>query len=140
MKCQHCGKNEATFYFKSNINGEVRQVHLCQECAVELGYTEKIRGGFRPMNLFAGDEFFARTVNPWAPLFGGLGARLLTEFPSPVEAEEKAAPAADLLSGQEQEEMKKQRQKNALEAQLKAAVAAEDFEAAAKLRDELRQL
>ena len=23
MKCEHCGKNEATFYYKSNINGKV---------------------------------------------------------------------------------------------------------------------
>ena len=26
MKCDRCGKNEATFYYKSNINGRVTQV------------------------------------------------------------------------------------------------------------------
>ena len=25
MKCQNCGKNEATFYYKSNINGRVME-------------------------------------------------------------------------------------------------------------------
>ena len=29
MKCQNCGKNEATFYYKSNINGRVMESHLC---------------------------------------------------------------------------------------------------------------
>lgn len=37
MRCDRCGKNEATFYYKSNINGKVTQVHLCPQCAEELG-------------------------------------------------------------------------------------------------------
>ena len=40
MRCDRCGKNEATFYYKSNINGKVTQIHLCPQCAEELGYTE----------------------------------------------------------------------------------------------------
>ena len=28
MKCDRCGKNEATFYYKSNINGRVTETHL----------------------------------------------------------------------------------------------------------------
>ena len=40
MRCDRCGKNEATFYYKSNINGKVTQVHLCPQCAEELGYTD----------------------------------------------------------------------------------------------------
>ena len=33
MRCDRCGKNEATFYYKSNINGKVTQIHLCPQCA-----------------------------------------------------------------------------------------------------------
>ena len=33
MKCDRCGKNEATFYYKSNINGRVTETHLCPDCA-----------------------------------------------------------------------------------------------------------
>ena len=138
MKCQHCGKNEATFYFKSNVNGTVKEVHLCQECAKELGYADHIRGGFRPMNLFSTEDFFGRAFDPFAPLLGGLGTRLLTEFPSPVEEEHPAE--ASLVDGEEQEKLQQQRQRNALEAQLKAAIATEDYETAAKIRDELKQL
>ena len=37
MKCEHCGKNEATFFYKSSVNGHVTQVHLCQDCAQAPG-------------------------------------------------------------------------------------------------------
>ena len=36
MRCDRCGRNEATFYYKSNINGKVTQIHLCPQCAEEL--------------------------------------------------------------------------------------------------------
>ena len=138
MKCQHCGRNDATFYFKSNVNGAVREVHLCQECAKELGFADRVRGGFRPMNLFSTEDFFGRAFDPFAPLLGGLGTRLLTEFPSPVEEERPTG--TDLVSGEEQEKLQRQRQKNALEARLKAAIEVEDYETAAKIRDELKNL
>ena len=41
MKCEHCGKNEATFYYKSNINGVVKEVHLCADCAAEESEAEE---------------------------------------------------------------------------------------------------
>ena len=130
MKCEHCGKNEATFYYKSNINGVVKEVHLCGDCAAELGYTEHLRGAFRPMHLFS---------DPFEPFFGSLGAHLLTEFPSPVE-EKVAEQAKPLVDENEQNKLREQRQRNALQAQLKSAVEAEDYETAARLRDELKKL
>ena len=33
MKCEHCGKNEVTFVYRSNINGQVEEKHLCSDCA-----------------------------------------------------------------------------------------------------------
>lgn len=38
MLCQKCNKNEATVHFRQNINGEVSEIHLCQQCAAQLGY------------------------------------------------------------------------------------------------------
>ena len=43
MKCERCGRNEATFYYQSNINGRVTQVHLCPDCAAELGWEARCR-------------------------------------------------------------------------------------------------
>lgn len=36
MKCEHCGKNEVTFVYQSNVNGQVTEKHLCGECAEKL--------------------------------------------------------------------------------------------------------
>ena len=97
MKCQNCGKNEATFYYKSNINGRVME-------------------------------------------------SLLTEFPEPVDVTQQARRAAEeprednLVQGDEREKLSRQRQRNALETQLRHAVETENFEEAAKLRDQLRSL
>ena len=144
MKCQHCGKNEATFYYKSNVNGHVTERHLCAECAGEMGYTDSLR----PASLFD-DEFFTRPFRLFEPLFGGLGARMLTEFPAPAEESEGTAATAvasperrsdELIDGAEREALQRQRERNALQARLRAAIESEDFEEAARLRDELKKL
>ena len=41
MKCEHCGKNEVTFMYRSSVNGNVTERHLCGECAEKLGYTHQ---------------------------------------------------------------------------------------------------
>ncbi|EOD00643.1 UvrB/UvrC motif-containing protein [Caldisalinibacter kiritimatiensis] len=33
MLCEECGKNPATVHFKKVINGNVTEMHLCEECA-----------------------------------------------------------------------------------------------------------
>lgn len=38
MLCQNCSKREATTHIKRVVNGETAQAHLCQECAAKLGY------------------------------------------------------------------------------------------------------
>ena len=63
MKCEHCGKNEVTFVYRSNINGKTDEKHLCGECAKELGYAGKFAEQSRHMmqGLFGRsllDDFF----------------------------------------------------------------------------------
>lgn len=43
MLCQHCNKNEATTHIKKNINGKREEMHLCSDCARELGVMEEFR-------------------------------------------------------------------------------------------------
>ena len=80
------------------------------------------------------------------PLLGGFGNRLLTEFPEPVDVTRQAqqavaeAPEDALVDKAEQERFSLQRQRNALQTQLRHAVEAEDFESAARLRDQLKAL
>ena len=75
MKCEHCGKNEATFFYKSSVNGHVTQVHLCQDCARAMGYTSSLRRSMRPMSLFGDDDFFSRPFSMLEPLLEGFGTR-----------------------------------------------------------------
>ena len=145
MKGQNCGKNEATFYYKSNINGRVMESHLCPECARQLGLVQDMR---RPMmsSFWDDDDFFTRPFRMLEPLLGGFGSRLLPAFPEPVDVTQQARRAAEeprednLVQGDEREKLSRQRQRNALETQLRHAVETEDFEEAAKLRDQLRSL
>ena len=143
MKCQNCGKNEATFYYRSSINGRVMESHLCPECARQLGLVQDMR---RPMmsSFWDDDDFFTRPFRMLEPLLGGFGSRLLTE--EPVDVTQQARRAAEeprednLVQGDEREKLSRQRQRNALETQLRHAVETENFEEAAKLRDQLRSL
>ena len=79
----------------------------------------------------------------------GMAHRVLTEFPEPVDVRQEARNAAaaepertepGLVDGAEQERLQQQRQRNALQNQMKAAIESENFEEAARLRDELKKL
>lgn len=39
MKCQSCGKREATVKYYENINGTKKEFHLCSDCGNKLGFT-----------------------------------------------------------------------------------------------------
>ena len=123
MKCQNCGKNEATFYYKSNINGRVMESHLCPECARQLGLVQDMR---RPMmsSFWDDDDFFTRPFRMLEPLLGGFGSRLLTEFPEPVDVTQQARRAAEeprddnLVQVDERVNLSRQSERKALETQL----------------------
>lgn len=38
MLCSHCNKKEANFHYKQVNNGSYTELHLCSDCAKELGY------------------------------------------------------------------------------------------------------
>lgn len=38
MKCQNCGKKEATVRYYENINGNQKEIFLCADCAKKLGF------------------------------------------------------------------------------------------------------
>lgn len=55
MLCQNCGKNEATTHIKQIINGDMAESHLCSECASHLGYSDMFSGfGLNLSELFGG--------------------------------------------------------------------------------------
>jgi protein arginine kinase activator len=62
LLCQECGKKPATFHFEKSVNGEKNEIHLCESCAREKG--EGIPGfsnGFSIHSLLSGLLDFERT-------------------------------------------------------------------------------
>ena len=52
MKCEKCGKNEATMYYKETVNGVTREMHLCPECAQKENLGGAFESAFQSMNHF----------------------------------------------------------------------------------------
>lgn len=64
MLCQKCKKNNASVYYKENINGKVTEYSLCPECAAELEKNGIIKLE-KPFERL-GDSMF-----DFSPLFSG---------------------------------------------------------------------
>ncbi|MFC4075451.1 UvrB/UvrC motif-containing protein [Salinithrix halophila] len=55
MQCQQCGKRQATLHYTKIINGEKTEFHLCEVCAREKGeQIPGFEGGFSIHNLLSG--------------------------------------------------------------------------------------
>ena len=148
MKCEHCGKNEVSFVYRSNINGQIEEKHLCTECAQELGYMERMAAQSRSMirsffgrdSLFSGgllEDFFTplpslmgrMLEDPFDDFFADMPA--LGAAPAEQEKEKETEP---------QSRFARMRERNALRMEMRRAVREENFERAAEIRDQLRQM
>lgn len=54
MLCQNCKKNDATTHLKRIINGEAAEIHLCGECAKNLGVAGVLPGLSSFSEIFGG--------------------------------------------------------------------------------------
>ena len=157
MKCEHCGKNEVTFIYRSSVNGNVTEQHLCSECAEKLGYTRslaahnrsKMQSFFGKNSLF--DDFFSPLPNlmgrsrwlledPFEDFFADMPALRSSAAQQKAETQEPKKQQNQLVDQEEQSRFSRMRQMNALRLEMKKAVGSEDFERAAQLRDEIRAL
>ena len=154
MKCEHCGKNEVTFVYRSNINGKVEEKHLCSECAERLGYTQRVQASGRSLmqnffgrNSLLGGGFFDDFFSPMPSLMGRMLEDPFDDFFAEMPAlgtaparQQETKKEADLVGQEEQSRFSYLRQLNALKMEMKKAVHQENFERAAELRDQIRQL
>ena len=151
MKCENCGKNEVTFVYQSNVNGAVTEKHLCSDCAEKLGYTQKLAAhSRRMMNNFFGGGLFEDFFTPFPSLLGRMNHMLENPFDdffadmpalgAPAEQKQEAPQKSrdTLLEQEEQNQISKTRQVNALRMEMQKAVREENFERAAELRDQIR--
>jgi len=160
MLCQACGKNTATTYIKTILNGELMEHHLCSPCAEKMGYNS-IFGGISMGSLlgsfFGGQSPGGLPVQETAPRCEMCGS----SFQDIVDGGkvgcadcyalfyENLTPTVQRIHGNTNHTGKipasvggKALLKNeikGLKKQLKEAVAAQDFENAAVLRDQIQE-
>ena len=147
MKCDKCGENEATVFYRANINGQESRRCLCADCAREEGLGVITRPS---LDFFAPfEDFFAPMLSPFDG-FGGAARRMMapsSAFPRVRYVSEAPVPEARPQEESETKipsdagaDIRARRERAALKAQLASAVAAEDYESAARLRDQLRAM
>lgn len=170
MLCEKCKKNQATFFYEENINGNKRSYALCSECAAAAEKEGDISFGHKPQGSFSLPYFGLHDQ-----LFGGLfghtvgqaqkkkacplcGATLddfrtdgktgcpecYTTFGEELGATIRSIHGNVKHAGRAPARLRKDREKQDrladLRKQMQEAIASENFEQAAKLRDEIRAL
>lgn len=164
MICSKCNKKEATFHYKTVSNGNVNELHLCSECARELGfggkYTELFSDGMNVNSIL--NQFFqlsgkqplrADTLKcPECGMDYGqfnsnglLGCdKCYDVFADAVETMLQRTQGATShngkISGPDSEEIKKQNEIGNLKSELQRAILEEKYEEAACLRDRIKEL
>lgn len=165
MKCQKCGNNQANTHVKTIINGEFKEYDLCSECAHKMGYTNVFADMENDFSNLLGSFFtnvlpartqatrceYCGSTYPEIARTGQVGCAHCYElfadqlYPSIRRmhgntthcgknsgraAKQSAKPA----------EMTKEEQIAAKKQQLDAAVKEQNFELAAQLRDQIKEM
>jgi protein arginine kinase activator len=170
MLCQHCNQNEATTHIKKNINGEKTEMHLCSECAKELGVMEDFK--MPTMTDLFGDSFLGNFLGAGVAAMNSLAGvdRCQTcgsSFNDIVKGghigcsdcyerfEDKLEPSINKLHGKskhigkfisyeeavnEKKEEPQVSELDSLKEQLKQAIKEQRFEDAVVLRDKINEL
>lgn len=170
MLCGKCGKKEATVHIQKIVNGKVESMHLCQDCANELSGSEAMDGinlaeilmniagkavqkavgkkkpsqpvpvcpecgwdleKFQKTGYFGCPECYSVFAENLEPMLSGMHRGMIHTGKIPPQSEKDRA-------GHEKA-MMRQRIKE-LEKIMELHVGAEEYEEAAKLRDEIRRL
>lgn len=157
MMCENCGKNPATTHLKTVVNGVVHENHLCSYCAANGGYTNV--GELSLTNMLA--SMFGESISSGKPVSkrceccgasfsdiaqsGRVGcSECYTTFKNELLPSLNRLHGKAIHIGSVPEEEKKEQTSyekiNLLKVKLAEAIKAEEFENAAKLRDEIRSL
>ncbi len=152
MLCEKCGMNLADLHLTHNINGKKTEMHVCHSCAAQMGY-------LGVDNIFSTDFFNLLTPNlaghARCPGCGEtyeeykatkrIGCKeCYTHFASFLEPVLKRVHGKALHTGKLPKKasfkLHQKREIERLRLRLQEAIANEEFEKAAKLRDEIREI
>ena len=161
MKCEKCNAREATVLFKQTINGNTTTLHLCGECAAELQQGDLFAGSAFPFggNLFGGlfgtkhaDSTLTRKI---CPQCGAAWSEIRRDgkphcpacyktFESELEPTLRSLYGTAAHTGRAPAACKaardRQNRSADLKRRLREAIDAEQYEEAARLRDEIKAL
>ena len=163
MQCEKCKKNPATIHLTEIVNSQRIEKHLCQDCAEEEGVTVKSQVSLNELlnSLLASQgqksevnsDEYAKLKCPYCGITleqfrsqAVLGCpndyEVFSKVLGPVitKAHNGNAKHRGKVPAGAGEAAKSQSKLLELKRQLDKAVAKEDYETAAKLRDEIKQL
>jgi len=159
MKCECCHENEATVHLTQVVNGEVKKLNLCQSCAEANGVSLKMPvsiteillglGGKKPAGETpARFELTCKRCQLTQSEFkkgGRLGCpecykAFMGELASVVKAMHHNVQHVGKIPARQGSEARRAAKIAALQDDIRSAVAKEDYEEAARLRDEISAL
>jgi protein arginine kinase activator len=73
MLCEKCNKNEATYFYHENVNGEERSYKLCQSCMEEMKKSGELTRS-HDFTSFFDDSTFLDPIKSFGSLFESLFA------------------------------------------------------------------
>lgn len=160
MKCQICEKNNATIHFTKIINGHVEERHLCDSCAKnnkELEFNFELPFSFE--KLFTGlieakqeEEKITEEITCECGLtnkklmeVGRFGcAKCYDTFREDIESLIKGIHGHNRHEGKNPKNLNEQllnkKIMDSLQSELKEAISKENYEKAALIRDEIKEL
>lgn len=162
MKCENCGERDAQIHLTQIVDNSVTTVHLCEECASTKGVQTGPAAGANPLNDFVAsiglgvesapsdEESTMECPNCSSSLkdfreVGKLGCPVCYDtFHAHLKGLLRRLHGSSHHVGKyyfaDSDETDHERKAKELQKQLKRAVAAENFELAAELRDQLQVL
>ena len=156
MLCKNCGKNIANTHIKHTMGGKTEELHLCAECAVELGLNTFQNFDISDLwgSLF-GDTTAKMQIRPNETKCNGCGATF-SEIAKSGKAGcplcyttffDKLLPSLQRIHGKSQHvgrvphsadlKAKQINKISSLKTELNLAIKEQNFEKAAQLRDEI---
>lgn len=167
MLCENCKEREATIHFTGIVNGNMQKHHLCRECAAQMELTDYVSNEIPFVKLLTGmfaagqsgtDECQGNSLLHYVRCpkckmtyeeftkVGKFGcAECIGVFEPLIGDNMKKLHGSDRHTGKKykkEKEQEKQTRQNikTLRMKLEEAVMLENFEAAAKYRDEIRKM
>ncbi len=153
VKCEICEKNDASVHFKQVVDGDVRELYVCPECASENGFDVQSPMAMTDFLFGLGmpeaqpDGTLEKTCPSCGLTLGSfrkstrLGcSRCYQTFSEEIEPLLYAMHGTDRHQGKVPAGEQLTAEIVALQKALEKAISCEDFEEAAVLRDKLREL